>query len=195
MILVNGTNKAHSCGLFDFGSLSGTELEKYCVQESFDVDGSMTFLFCTPHISKMEIEHFYNSNLKASKCPLFGRDYYAVNFRGALTSESLLVPYEDDRLSKFDGKCECWLVDSATDEIKGYKVVNFSDSFRQFLVENETKMKVAKVTEKDLVNDYCESLLLYSTKELDRRASYITTGRTVFNAPTDFNYVRPKLAA
>lgn len=188
MIYVNGSNNAKACGLFNERLLNAFHGSVYAAP-NFSDNGKMTFIYYLPHITQKVIEHFNNNNLKVSKFPVSGKDYYGVCFRGMITTDTILVPYPDDRLTKFDGSCECWLIDSVTNEIKAYKIVNFDDAFKDFLVNNETKMKDSGATESVVLDDMKKSVMPYSAKDLYRRSSPITTGRTALTAQDDFYYM------
>lgn len=140
-----------------------------------------------PHIRDCEIEKFQNSAFKLYRKEL-PNGVITTSVRGIGSFDSIYAPMFSGLsikdCKKQDAIVEVFLIDSATDEIKGYRVVVISERVVGQLIDDWKKMEYNNFGLSELAYSLEKYVLPFDDKEFMRRSQYI--GRECKDITPDF---------
>ena len=169
---INGESNPKKCGMFDdFYNRGISEYAGVNVLE----DGTLRIDFLAKHLNRQEIENFHNNPLKVYGLHI-GNDCYAILLRGMVNMDVMIDPsqYADNRIEKIKerNECVCFLVDTASNAIKGIKLLRLDNNAISFVANNLKRMNDMGVNAMHCALAYINRINPYTAKELVRRATY-----------------------
>lgn len=143
---------------------------------NFSSDGTFQIFCFMPHIRKCEIDVFQNNALKFYRKEL-PDGTITTSMRGMVTTDGIHTPFSSDKpLSEAiiqDSIIEAILIDSATDEIKGYRFVKVPKKIISQIVNDWRAMEYNGVEPSLIPYSMAKYIFPYTPKEIKKRSQYI----------------------
>lgn len=174
---INGTSNARECGLFDgFYAIAGPkskhELTSLLVNES----GNLILCDFIPHIREDEVRRFLTSPFRIYRNEL-SNGIITTSIRGMSDMDFVHLPHSspvDLRRVKPQGQIvDAFMVDTATDEIKGIRMVGISDRTASQLLHDWITIEQKGFSIEDINRTLATYVYPYSTKEFQNRSVYV----------------------
>ena len=155
---------------------------KNCPYKNFEYTGlniaeDGTLILCNfiPNIRKIEIDYFMNRKTKFYNFDV-DNTISALLLRGSVSCDQILEPiYPDNRIDLISQNKEMLMVmvDTATDEVKAFRMCLLPDRVCQTIVENLNKIKQANISQENLLRSLTTEIYSRTPERLEKLGRYI----------------------
>jgi len=138
-------------------------------------DGTLLVCCFIPNIRKIEIDHFMNKKTKFYSYDI-DDTISALLLRGGVSCDQILEPiYPDNRIDLIPQNRDMLMVmvDTATDEVKAFRMCELPVKVCEAVVENYTKLKQAEVSQAELYEVLKTEIFSRTPERLEQLGRYI----------------------
>lgn len=177
IVKIQGETNIHNMGAFDelleqYGKRSRVTETQFGIGQK----GNFGLYALMPYIRDSEVDSFQNNPVRFYRKEL-SDGAISTSIRGMVTVDmvhipfSSLIPLQD--VVKQDTYIEAYLIDSATDTIKGYRLVKVPEKVMAQILDDWYSMERDGVTNSEILTSMNRDMFPFSPKEFVKRSQYI----------------------
>ena len=192
---VNGTANASECGVFDdlYNVIGPQSKQEFC---SLLVDeyGAFNLYDFAPNIREDEVYNFLNKPCRIYRNEL-SNGVITTSLRGITNTDFVHLPNTSlvdlRRIVPEGQQVKSFLVDTATDKIKGIRIVELSDKTISQLLKDWTSMENSGISSSEIFETLQEKVYCYPSDIFLKRSTYV--GRDISNTVARNLYISPPI--
>lgn len=143
---------------------------------SYLPNGSFEIHVLMPNIRECEIYAFQNNPIKFYRKEL-PNGAISTSIRGMTSLDFVHIPFSTeiplDKMKSQDSIIQAFLIDTATDEIKGFRIAKVSKRVISQIIDDWKSMEHQGLSHFDILNSAAKYICPYTPKEFMKRSLYI----------------------
>ena len=190
---VNGTANASECGVFnDLYDVIGPKSKQEFCSLLVDEYGAFNLYDFAPNIREDEVYNFLNKPCRIYRNEL-SNGVITTSLRGITNTDFVHLPNTSlvdlRRVIPEGQQVKSFLVDTATDKIKGIRIVELSDKTISQLLKDWITMENSGISSSEIFETLQEKVYCYSSDVFMKRSTYV--GRDVSSMVPSSLFISP----